>query len=88
MSTDRPVTFWQVRPPLHWTLQRALATLPFLCFWRTLYEASEGWQLESTEKMEVRKEATATIAVWDLGNLALSFFIVSSYDAFVCISAL
>lgn len=71
MNTDRPVKSLQVRPPLHWTLQRDLATVPFLCFWRSLCEASEGWQLESTEKMEVRKELTATIADWDLGDSIL-----------------
>lgn len=65
MNTDRPVESLQVRPPLHWTLQRDLATVPFLCSLRCLCEASEGWQLESTEKLEVRKEGTATIAVWD-----------------------
>lgn len=50
-------------------------------------EASEGWQLESTEKMEVRKELTATIAAWDLGNLVLFCHLYSVITGYFCLTA-
>ncbi|XP_021151721.2 E3 ubiquitin-protein ligase MARCHF8 isoform X2 [Columba livia] len=62
-------------------LQRLLTLVPSLCFWSSLCEDSEGWQLQSTEKMEVRKELTATTAIWDSWNLVLFCHLVENEKA-------
>nr|XP_021151721.1 E3 ubiquitin-protein ligase MARCH8 isoform X2 [Columba livia] len=62
-------------------LQRLLTLVPSLCFWSSLCEDSEGWRLQSTEKMEVRKELTATTAIWDSWNLVLFCHLVENEKA-------